>query len=312
MDDLIREAIDVCCQYDRASASLLQRRLSIGYARAARIIDQLETMGVIASSNASSKPREVLIKSFKEFEAKNGKLKLIEDKEEYKEPTKLYIPKPANLLPDEVKNLSSPLDIPYLKTDFSKIGNLIITGNVISKKYLFLKTYLIYLLSMFDLSKIRLLIDDNTGELKEFNNIPHLLSPILQESDSTLSMLRWLCREMDRRIEIMNKDENVLFPSIVYIGSIFNTFSDEVEDAIKRISSMGAYAGIHLILTGDRLGDFPKMIKDNIPARLEFNKFGENEAIFSFKNKISVKIEELDNTKIKKYLKKLDFTSELN
>jgi len=81
----------------------------------------------------------------------------------------------------------------------------------------------------------------------------------------------------------------------------YNLYS-EVEDAIKRLSSMGAYAGIHLILTGDRLGDFPKMIKDNIPARLEFNKFGENEAVFSFKERVNIKIEELDNASIKKYL----------
>jgi len=40
-DDLFKEAVKVVCQYDRASASLLQRRLSIGYARAARIVDQL-------------------------------------------------------------------------------------------------------------------------------------------------------------------------------------------------------------------------------------------------------------------------------
>ncbi|MFA6185527.1 MAG: hypothetical protein WC720_05285 [Candidatus Shapirobacteria bacterium] len=43
-------------------------------------------------------------------------------------------------------------------------------------------------------------------------------------------------------------------------------------------------------------------MKDNTPARLEFNRFGENEAVFSFKNKVSIKIRELDNTSIKEYL----------
>lgn len=66
-DDLFSEAIKVVCQYDRASASLLQRRLSIGYARAARVIDQLESAGVIAPSDGSPKPREVLIKNADEF-----------------------------------------------------------------------------------------------------------------------------------------------------------------------------------------------------------------------------------------------------
>jgi S-DNA-T family DNA segregation ATPase FtsK/SpoIIIE len=62
MDDLFKNAIEVVCQYDRASASLLQRRLSIGYARAARIIDQLESAGVV-SVRDGSKAREVLIAS---------------------------------------------------------------------------------------------------------------------------------------------------------------------------------------------------------------------------------------------------------
>lgn len=61
-DNLLEEAEKVVQQYDRASASLLQRRLSIGYARAARLIDQLETKGIIAPSDGSSKPREVLLK----------------------------------------------------------------------------------------------------------------------------------------------------------------------------------------------------------------------------------------------------------
>lgn len=59
-DSLFEEAVRVVCQYDRASASLLQRRLSIGYARAARIIDQLESEGIIGAGEGA-KPRDVLI-----------------------------------------------------------------------------------------------------------------------------------------------------------------------------------------------------------------------------------------------------------
>ena len=61
-DESFDEAKKVVMEYDRASASLLQRRLSIGYVRAARLIDQLEAKGVIAPSDGSSKPREVLLK----------------------------------------------------------------------------------------------------------------------------------------------------------------------------------------------------------------------------------------------------------
>lgn len=72
-DNLFAEAVKAVCQYDRASTSLLQRRLSIGYARAARVIDQLQDAGVIAASDGSSKPREVLIKNAEEFLASIGK-----------------------------------------------------------------------------------------------------------------------------------------------------------------------------------------------------------------------------------------------
>lgn len=71
-DNLFKEAIKVVCQYDKASSSLLQRRLSIGYARAARIMDQLEASGVVAASDGSSKPREVLIQNADEFLASFG------------------------------------------------------------------------------------------------------------------------------------------------------------------------------------------------------------------------------------------------
>lgn len=72
VDDLFKEAVKVVCQYDRASASLLQRRLSIGYARAARIVDQLEASGVIAATEGGSKAREVLVQNADEFLASFG------------------------------------------------------------------------------------------------------------------------------------------------------------------------------------------------------------------------------------------------
>jgi len=60
VDDLFEEAVEICVSSGKASASLLQRRLSIGYARAARILDELEAKGVIGPQNGSQ-PREVLV-----------------------------------------------------------------------------------------------------------------------------------------------------------------------------------------------------------------------------------------------------------
>ncbi|WKZ25891.1 MAG: DNA translocase FtsK [bacterium] len=305
MDDLLEDAVNVCIQYDRASASLLQRRLSIGYARAARIIDQLESAGVLGMSDGSSKPREVLIKSYKEFKTKDDHGLVAEKKDEFKETSKEYTPIVADFLTDDIKKLLKPTDLPYIKNDLTRIGNLIVTGNVISKKYEYIKTYLLFLLSKFNLSDVRVIIDDGTGKLKKFGSIPHLLTSIIDKSEESLSSLRWLSREMDRRIEIINKDDKTTFPEIIYIGNIFSFYNSDIEYAIKRISSMGAYAKIHLILLGDRLGDFPKQIKDNIPARLEFSKFGEAEAVFSFKEKIKIRITELDKVKVIDYLANL-------
>lgn len=68
-DALFEEAIRTVCQYDRASASLLQRRLSIGYARAARLLDALEAAGIVGPGEGS-KPRDVLVRNADEFLSK--------------------------------------------------------------------------------------------------------------------------------------------------------------------------------------------------------------------------------------------------
>lgn len=58
-DPLFNEAVELISQFDKASASLIQRRLKVGYARAARILDELEAAGIVGPAEGS-KPREVL------------------------------------------------------------------------------------------------------------------------------------------------------------------------------------------------------------------------------------------------------------
>ncbi len=70
-DELFIEAVRVVCQHDRASASLLQRRLSVGYARAARILDQLEANGIVGPGEGS-KPRDVLIRNADQYLAERA------------------------------------------------------------------------------------------------------------------------------------------------------------------------------------------------------------------------------------------------
>ncbi|MBI5839093.1 MAG: DNA translocase FtsK [Chloroflexi bacterium] len=73
-DGLIEQAISIVKQSQRASASLLQRRLRIGYPRAARLLDQLEEMGVVGPSQGGGKERDVLVNAEDDesFEDPNG------------------------------------------------------------------------------------------------------------------------------------------------------------------------------------------------------------------------------------------------
>jgi S-DNA-T family DNA segregation ATPase FtsK/SpoIIIE len=65
-DAMFEEVIRLICQFDTASASFLQRKMSIGYSRAARILDQLEEVGIVGPAEGS-KPREVLVRNADEF-----------------------------------------------------------------------------------------------------------------------------------------------------------------------------------------------------------------------------------------------------
>lgn len=307
MDDLFDEAVSVIIQYDRVSASLLQRRLAIGYARAARIIDQLESLKLISPNDGSSKPREVLIKSNEEYK----KIKGNDNKQEevIKEPVKDdYEPTKPRLTPDEI-------EIGTKNFKFSEIGNLIVTGNVISKKFVFLDNYINSILENYRLPETKLIIYDSFGILKKYDSVPHLLTPVVT-NDLFISALRWTAREVDRRIDLFNNSgcKNINeyckmcgFLSLPRVILIINSclFDIEETESIKRISSIGTLQGIHMIIINDSVKDIPRQIRDNIPARLEFNKFGENKAIFVFKEKSEIEIAKVTDKEVKGYLNKL-------
>ena len=62
-DDMYRDAVRVVIDSGKASASLLQRRLRVGYARAARLIENMEEQGIIGPADGA-RPRDVLVGSF--------------------------------------------------------------------------------------------------------------------------------------------------------------------------------------------------------------------------------------------------------
>jgi len=70
VDEKFEEAARLCIAEGKGSASLLQRRLEVGYARAARILDQLENAGILAHAEGN-KPREIIVNSFDEYLPQN-------------------------------------------------------------------------------------------------------------------------------------------------------------------------------------------------------------------------------------------------
>lgn len=71
-DDLVEQAVKIVRQSQRANASMLQRRLRIGYPRAARLIDELEALGVVGPSQGMGREREVLVPPEDEDEEETG------------------------------------------------------------------------------------------------------------------------------------------------------------------------------------------------------------------------------------------------
>ena len=67
-DDTFRQAVEIGLQQRKMSTGLLQRKMRIGYGRAAGIIDEMEERGIVGPSPGGSKPREMLISSLDELE----------------------------------------------------------------------------------------------------------------------------------------------------------------------------------------------------------------------------------------------------
>src|SRR5690606_14234281 len=70
-DPLFDQAVDIISSDDKASSSLLMRRLKVGYARSARILDELEAAGYVGPADGS-KPRQVLMRGGEGVEAEGG------------------------------------------------------------------------------------------------------------------------------------------------------------------------------------------------------------------------------------------------
>jgi len=311
LDDLINEAVKVVIQYDRASASLIQRRMGIGYARAARIIDQLEALGVIASS-VGSEPREVLIKSPDEVTGIKPKKEdeYIEPELKYKAPKLSIISKPkqnpwkhslsdvANKL-GENEVLSFPLGFDehnkLIVGNLKELGSLIISGNIWSNKEVFLDTLLTSLVLKNSPKSLRFILVDQSRYLNFYDSLQHELTPVINELEKSISAIRWVQSEQYRRIKIFAEakvrnieDYNAIsrdkLPDILFVVSqvenLFNAYPDESVIGIKQLTLKGQMVGIHLVFTSNRLTvkEIPAEIQSDIPCKIMFHMTSNNDA----------------------------------
>ncbi|MCR4263931.1 MAG: DNA translocase FtsK [Candidatus Roizmanbacteria bacterium] len=174
--------------------------------------------------------------------------------------------------------------------DLATMPHMLVAGTTGSGKSVMMNSIIASLLFRTTPAEVRMiLIDPKRVEMTTYNDIPHLLTPVIVEPDQTLSALKWAMAEMDRRYKMFAQAgaRNILsynqakgYQEIPYIVIIIDELADlmifaaaEVEDAITRLAQMARATGIHLVVSTQRpsVNVITGLIKANIPARVSFN-----------------------------------------
>ena len=175
--------------------------------------------------------------------------------------------------------------------NLAKMPHLIVAGATNSGKSVCLNTVIISLLYQNNPDELQfIMVDPKRVELTMYNNIPHLLTPVITDVPKTINALKWCLNEMDRRFDFLSqkKEKNIqsynsnLKPGeerMSYIIFIIDELADlmisakrDVETAITRLAQMSRAVGIHLILATQRPSTdvITGLIKANMPARIAF------------------------------------------
>lgn len=174
--------------------------------------------------------------------------------------------------------------------DIDKMPHLLIAGATGSGKSVCLNAILMSLLyrnSPADLKMI--LVDPKRVEMSSYNDIPHLLTPVLTDVNKTVNALKWCVAEMDRRYKLLQAAGKVNIKSynavhkgerLPYIIVAVDELADlmaialnDVEGAIVRLAQMARAVGIHLLVSTQRpsVNVITGLIKANITSRIAFN-----------------------------------------
>lgn len=205
------------------------------------------------------------------------------------------------ILESEVfKSSSSPLvlglgkDIvgnPFV-TDLQKLPHLLIAGTTGSGKSVGLNAMILSLLYRNSPDNLRLImVDPKKVEFSLYEEIPHLLTPIITDAKKAIIALNNVAREMERRYEMMKaiktktidgynakarSEGGEILPFIVIIidelADLMMTGGKEAEGSIIRIAQMGRAAGLHLIVATQRpsVDVVTGLIKTNLPAKIAY------------------------------------------
>ena len=182
------------------------------------------------------------------------------------------------------KDISGNIEV----IDLSKTPHLLVAGTTGSGKSVFINTLLASILYKFSPEELRLiLIDPKMLELSVYNDIAHLLTPVVTEPKKAIIALKWVCKEMERRYSLMNEENTrslegyneksiEKLPYIVVfideMADLMMTAGKEVEHHVQRLAQMARACGIHLVMATQRpsVDIITGSIKANFPSRISF------------------------------------------
>ena len=182
------------------------------------------------------------------------------------------------------KDISGSIEV----IDLSRTPHLLVAGTTGSGKSVFINTLLASILYKFSPNELRLiLIDPKMLELSVYNDIAHLLTPVVTEPKKAIIALKWVCKEMERRYSLMNEENtrnldgfnqkvSEKLPYIIVfideMADLMMTAGKEVEHYVQRLAQMARACGIHLVMATQRpsVDIITGSIKANFPSRISF------------------------------------------
>ena len=178
--------------------------------------------------------------------------------------------------------------------DLAKTPHMLIAGATGSGKSVCVNSLILSILYKRSFNDVKLiLVDPKVVELKLYNSIPHLLTPVITEPKKALKALQWCLCEMERRYALLDSmsvrdianynqkinEQKICTEKLPYIVVIIDEFADlmatsgkELESIVARLTAMSRAVGIHLVLATQRpsVNVITGLIKANIPTRIAF------------------------------------------